>query len=108
MRDRPDGPAFNSHVREGVVTGARYDPEARRAGTLLRLVTVPHLRCSHSLLPVNHALTDVATECRPSGPFKSLPAGVLIVQTQGHPSGVRVILGQATGGLRRLRPPATL
>jgi hypothetical protein len=59
-----------THVREGVVTDQYMTRRPEGPALFCTGGSVPHLRCSHSLLPVNHALTDVATECRPSGPLR--------------------------------------
>ena len=52
---RPEGPAFNSHAREGVVAIVSTNCEARRAGTFIlrdaiKHCSVPHLRRSFVLM----------------------------------------------------------
>jgi hypothetical protein len=75
---RPEGPAFNSHAREGVVTTALKD--LRPEGPAL-LVSRFHqsLQCAAPSALIGpggfliHALTGVAIECRPFGPkFRKL------------------------------------
>ena len=64
---RPEGPVLSSHVREGVERNGQafLRPEGATA-SVSQTTTAPSALVDFRTLI--HALTDVATECRPFGP----------------------------------------